>query len=423
MADLGFEVLGVDTDATRIGALATGRLPFYEPGLEPLLDRGLRSGRLRFTTSYREAADFGDVHFCCVGTPQRADSDGADLSQLFGCIEALAPLLDRPCLIVGKSTTPTGTAATLADTAARLAPAGAGVEVAWSPEFLREGHAVADTLRPERIVAGVRSARAEAMLREVYAAPVAAGVPFVVTDFATAELVKVAANAFLATKISFINAMAEVCEATDADVLRLADALAYDHRIGGAGLRPGLGFGGGCLPKDIRAFMTWSAELGAGEAVSFLRQVDAINIRRRSRMVELARELAGGSLQGRAVGLLGLAFKPDSDDIRDSPAIDVAMTLYALGARVTAYDPAAMDKARQAYPELEYASSTIDVATDADVLLLLTEWPEFRQADPEVIGKAVAQRNIADGRHALDPAPWRAAGWTYQALGRPATPA
>ena len=422
MADLGFEVLGVDTDATRIGALATGRLPFYEPGLEPLLDRGLRSGRLRFTTSYREAADFGDVHFCCVGTPQRADSGGADLSQLFGCIEALAPLLERPCLIVGKSTTPTGTAATLADTAARLAPAGAGVEVAWSPEFLREGHAVADTLRPERIVAGVRSARAEAMLREVYAALVAAGVPFVVTDFATAELVKVAANAFLATKISFINAMAEVCEATDADVLRLADALAYDHRIGGAGLRPGLGFGGGCLPKDIRAFMTWSAELGAGEAVSFLRQVDAINIRRRSRMVELARELAGGSLQGRAVGLLGLAFKPDSDDIRDSPAIDVAMTLYALGARVTAYDPAAMDKARQAYPELEYASSAIDVATDADVLLLLTEWAEFRQADPEVIGKGVAQRNIADGRHALDPALWRAAGWTYQALGRPATP-
>ena len=422
MADLGFEVLGVDADATRIGALATGRLPFYEPGLEPLLHRGLRSGQLRFTTSYREAADFGDVHFCCVGTPQRADSDGADLSQLFGCIEALAPLLDRPCLIVGKSTTPTGTAATLADTAARLAPAGAGVEFAWSPEFLREGHAVADTLRPERIVAGVRSARAEAMLREVYAALVAAGVPFVVTDFATAELVKVAANAFLATKISFINAMAEVCEAADADVARLADALAYDHRIGGAGMRPGLGFGGGCLPKDIRAFMTWSAELGAGEAVSFLRQVDAINIRRRSRMVELARELAGGSLHGRSVGVLGLAFKPDSDDIRDSPAIDVAMTLYALGARVTAYDPAAMDKARQAYPELEYASSTIDVATDADVLLLLTEWAEFRQADPEVIGKGVAQRNIADGRHALDPALWRAAGWTYQALGRPATP-
>ena len=420
MAELGFDVLGVDVDAARIGALAAGRLPFYEPGLEPLLDRGLRSGRLRFTTSFQEAADFGDVHFCCVGTPQRAESGGADLSQLYGCIDALAPLLDRPALIVGKSTTPAGTAASLADRLARLVPDGSGAELAWNPEFLREGHAVADTLRPERIVVGVRSASAEAILREVYAEPLAAGVPFVVTDFATAELVKVAANAFLATKISFINAMAEVCEAADADVSRLAEALAYDHRIGGAGMRPGLGFGGGCLPKDIRAFMTRATELGADEAISFLRQVDAINIRRRSRMVELASELAGGSLHGRNVGVLGLAFKPDSDDIRDSPALDVATALRRLGARVTAYDPAAMDKARLAHPELEYAGSVLGAAAEAHVLLLLTEWPEFRQADPEVIGKAVAHRNIADGRHALDPATWRGAGWTYRALGRPA---
>ena len=419
MTELGFDVLGVDVDATRVSALAAGKLPFYEPGLEQLLDRGLRSGRLRFTTSFREAADFGDVHFCCVGTPQRAQSGGADLSQLFGCIDALAPLLKRPCLIVGKSTTPAGTAAGLAERLARLVPEGSGVELAWNPEFLREGHAVADTLRPERIVAGVRSASAEAILREVYADPLAAGVPFVVTDFATAELVKVAANAFLATKISFINAMAEVCEAADADVSRLAEALAYDHRIGGAGMRPGLGFGGGCLPKDIRAFMTRAEELGAGEAVSFLRQMDAINTRRRSRMVELACELVGGPLHGRNVGVLGLAFKPDSDDIRDSPALDVATALHSLGARVTAYDPAAIDNARLAHPDLEYAGSVVGAATDADVLLVLTEWPEFRQADPEVIGKAVAQRLIADGRHALDPAPWRAAGWTYRALGRP----
>jgi UDPglucose 6-dehydrogenase len=418
MAELGFDVLGLDTDATRIGALAAGRLPFYEPDLEPLLDRGLRSGRLRFTTSFREAADFGDVHFCCVGTPQRADSSGADLSQLLGCIDALAPLLERPCLIVGKSTTPAGTAASLAQRVERLAPVGAGAELAWSPEFLREGHAVTDTLRPERIVVGVRSASAEAILREIYAEPLAAGVPVVVTDFATAELVKVAANAFLATKISFINAMAEVCEAADGDVAKLAEALAYDHRIGGAGLRPGLGFGGGCLPKDIRAFMTRATELGAGEAVSFLGQVDAINIRCRSRMVELARELAGGSLAGRNIGVLGLAFKPDSDDIRDSPALDVATTLHGLGAVVAAYDPAAMDNARRAHPELDYADSVIDVATDADVLLLLTEWPEVQQADPEIIGKAVAHRRIADGRHALDPALWRAAGWTYRAPGR-----
>ena len=416
MAELGFDVLGLDIDAARVSALAAGGLPFYEPGLEQLLERGIRSGRLRFTTSFQEAADFGDVHFCCVGTPQLADSGGADLSQLFGCIDALGPLLDRPCLVVGKSTTrpvrrdprqPAGAAAA----------AGAGAELAWSPEFLREGHAVTDTLRPERIVAGVRSASAEAILREIYAEPLAAGVPFVVADFTTAELVKIAANAFLATKISFINAMAEVCEAADGDVGKLAEALAYDHRIGAAGLRPGLGFGGGCLPKDTRAFMTWATERGVGEAVSFLSQMDAINMRRRIRMVELTRELAGESLAGRAVGVLGLAFKPESDDIRDSPALEVATTLHDLGARVTAYDPAAMDRARQAHPELGYAHSVLEVATDADLLLLLTEWPEFRQADPEIIGKAVARRIVVDGRHALDPEQWRSAGWAYRALG------
>jgi UDPglucose 6-dehydrogenase len=422
MAELGFDVLGLDTDEARISALAEGKLPFYEPGLEALLDRGARSGRLRFTSSYQEAADFGDVHFICVGTPQQAGSGRIDLSHLIQCVESLAPLLVRPCLIVGKSTTQAGTASQLAERIARLAPAGTAAEVAWNPEFLREGCGVADTLRPERIVVGVRSAEAEAILRQVYAEPLASGVPFVVTDFATAELVKVAANAFLATKISFINAMAELCEATGADVAKLAEVLGHDHRIGSAGMRPGLGFGGGCLPKDIRALSTWGAELGVGEAVKFLREVDAINIRRRSRVVELARELTGGSLQGRTVGLLGLAFKPDSDDVRDSPALDVAAAVRALGAaRVSAYDPVATDRARQADPDLEYAGSMIGAATDADVLILLTEWPEFRQADPEIIGKAVAKRNIVDGRHALDPGQWRAAGWNYRALGRPDT--
>ncbi len=419
MAELGFDVLGLDTDEARISALAEGKLPFYEPGLEALLDRGVRSGRLRFTSSYQEAADFGDVHFICVGTPQQAGSGRIDLSHLIHCVETLAPLLVRPCLIVGKSTTQVGTADQLAERIARLAPAGTAAEVAWNPEFLREGCGVADTLRPERIVVGVRSAAAEATLRQVYAEPLASGVPFVVTDFATAELVKVAANAFLATKISFINAMAELCEATGADVAKLAEVLGHDHRIGSAGMRPGLGFGGGCLPKDIRALSTWGAELGVGEAVAFLREVDAINIRRRSRVVELARELTGGSLQGRTVGLLGLAFKPDSDDVRDSPALHVAAAIRALGARVSAYDPVAMERARQADPDLEYAASMIGAATDADVLILLTEWPEFRQADPEIIGKAVAKRNMVDGRHALDPAQWRAAGWNYRALGRP----
>ncbi|HEY1675594.1 MAG TPA: UDP-glucose/GDP-mannose dehydrogenase family protein [Streptosporangiaceae bacterium] len=420
LAELGFEVLGLDTDDTQVKALAGGSLPFHEPGLEELLRKGLDSGRLRFTTSYADAAEFGDVHFVCVGTPQRADSSAADLSHLEACVETLAPRLTRPCLVVGKSTVPVGTAALLAERLTRLAPVGAAAELAWNPEFLREGHAVADTVRPDRIVAGVISARAEALLREVYAQPLAAGVPFLVTDLPTAELVKGAANAFLATKVSFINAMAEMCEAAGADIVPLAEALAHDNRIGGRFLVPGLGFGGGCLPKDIRAFAATARELGVDSVGSWLGEVDAINLRRRVRMVDLALEMAGGSPDGLTVGVLGCSFKPQSDDIRDSPALDVAGTLHSLGARVTVYDPAAMDRARQVHPELDYASSMLDAAAGADVLLLLTEWREFIDADPEVLGLAVARRNIADGRGALDADRWRAAGWRYRALGRPA---
>ena len=422
LADLGFEVLGVDVSPARIEALTRGELPFYEPGLESLLQAGLASGRLSFSTSYAAAAAFGDVHFVCVGTPQREGAYAADLSQLTACIDALGPLLDRPCLVAGKSTVPVGTAAMLAGRLAALAPAAGTCELAWNPEFLREGHAVQDTLRPDRIVVGVQSGRGEAILREVYAGPIAAGTPFLATDLATAELVKVAANAFLATKISFINAMAEVCEAAHADVMTLSEALGHDPRIGRAALRPGLGFGGGCLPKDIRAFMARAEELGVEPAVSFLREVDGINMRRRARMVDLARELAGGSFEGRTVGVLGVAFKPDSDDIRDSPALDVAATIHGLGASVSVYDPAAMSHARRAHPELAFAGSATEAVTGADVTLLLTEWQEFRDADPEKLGEAVARRNIVDGRNALDAARWRAAGWHYRALGRPLPP-
>jgi UDPglucose 6-dehydrogenase len=420
LAELGFEVLGVDVNPVRIDSLSRGQLPFHEPDLEPLLQAGLKSGLLSFSASYADAAAFGDVHFICVGTPQQASSNAADLSQVYGCVDELAPLLDRPCLVVGKSTVPVGTAEGLAGRLARLAPAGEGVELAWNPEFLREGHAVQDTVRPDRIVAGVRRAgRAEQVLREVYAEPIRAGAPFLVTDLPTAELVKVAANAFLATKISFINAMAEVCEAAHADVTMLSEALGHDPRIGAAALRPGLGFGGGCLPKDIRAFMARAEELGVEPALSFLRQVDDINLRRRARTVDLARELAGGSFTGRTVGVLGVAFKPDSDDIRDSPALDVAATIHGLGATVTVYDPAALSHARRAHPELGYADSASKAVAGADVTLLLTEWQEFREADPEQLGQAVAQRNIVDGRNALDAGRWRAAAWTYRALGRP----
>src|ERR1700759_1055978 len=415
LAELGFDVLGVDVDVAKIDALSRGELPFYEPGLAPLLQSGLKSGRLSFSTSYADAAAFGDVHFICVGTPQQRDSRAADLSQVRGGGEERAPRLDRPVLVVGKSTVPVGTAATLAARLTELAPAGDGCELAWNPEFLREGHAVEDTLRPDRIVGGVRPGRAEQTLRDIYAEPIRSGVPFLVTDLPTAELVKVAANAFLATKISFINPMAEVGEAAHADVTMLSEALGHDPRIGRASMRPGLGFGGGCLPKDIRAFMARAEELGVEPALSFLRQVDDITLRRRARMVDLAREQAGGSLQGRTIGVLGVAFKPDSDDIRDSPALDVAATIHGLGAAVTVYDPAAMGHARRAHPELGYADSAAAAVAGADVTLLLTEWEEFREADPEVLGQAVVQRNIVDGRNALDADRWRGAGWTYRA--------
>jgi UDPglucose 6-dehydrogenase len=418
LAELGFDVLAVDTDIARISALSAGDLPFFEPGLEPLLRRGLDSGRLRFTGSYPEAASFGDVHFVCVGTPQCADSDRADLSQLHDCIATLGPLLESPCLVVGKSTVPVGTTAALASMLVRLAPIGDAAELAWNPEFLREGRAVEDTLRPDRIVVGVQSRRAEEVLRRVYAAPLSVGTRLFVTDLATAELAKAAANSFLATKISFINAMSELCESAGADVTVLSEILGTDPRIGAASLRAGLGFGGSCLPKDIRAFVASAAQRGVGEALAFLREVDVINMRCRARMVDLARELAGGSLAGRAVGVLGVAFKPDSDDIRDSPALEVAKAIHDLGALVTVYDPVAMNKAREARPELRYAGSLLGAASDADVLLLLTEWQEFCDADPEILGKTVKQRKIADGRHALDPGVWRRAGWDYRALGR-----
>lgn len=417
MADLGFEVLGLDIDADKVRRLNNGELPIHEPGLEPVLRRGLDSGRLRFTTSYEEVAAFGDVHFICVGTPQKHGEYAADVSYTDSAVESLAPLLTRECLVVGKSTVPVGTAGRLADKLARLAPAGAVVELAWNPEFLREGFAVQDTMKPDRIVIGVRSERAEKVLREVYH-PLGE-IPFVVTDFATAELVKTAANSFLATKISFINAMAEVCEAAHADVQMLAKALSFDDRIGGKFLNAGLGFGGGCLPKDIRAFMARAGELGADQALTFLREVDAINMRRRARMVDLARELAGGSFYGCTVGVLGAAFKPNSDDIRDSPALDVAVTIGQQGGLVTVYDPIALDNARKAHPELNYGDSALEAVRGANVVLLLTEWQEFVDLDPEELGAAVVTRKIVDGRNALNAEQWRAAGWHYRALGRP----
>ncbi|KUL40006.1 UDP-glucose dehydrogenase family protein [Actinoplanes awajinensis] len=419
MAVMGYEVLGVDVDTTKIEKLASGEVPFFEPGLPELLTKALESGRLRFSTSFQEAAEFGDVHFICVGTPQQKDSEAADMTYVDAAVTSLAPHLTRRTLVVGKSTVPVGTADRLAGLLHELAPAGTDVELAWNPEFLREGFAVDDTMKPDRMVFGVTTAWAEEQLRAAFEPVLAQGVPVKVTDLKTAELVKVAANSFLATKISYINAMAEICEATGADVHDLAEALAYDERIGGKFLRPGLGFGGGCLPKDIRAFAHRAEELGVGQAVGFLREIDGINRRRRARTVDLVVELCGGVVEGKKVAALGAAFKPNSDDIRDAPALDVAASLHRMGAHVVVYDPAAMDNARRVHPELTYAVNALDAARDADVVVLLTEWNEFRDISPEVIGAVARQTKIVDGRHALVPAEWRAAGWEYRALGRP----
>ncbi|MFF4255271.1 UDP-glucose dehydrogenase family protein [Streptomyces sp. NPDC001663] len=420
MAEIGHDVLGVDTDTRKIEALAAGRAPFFEPGLPEILIRNTQAGRLRFTTSLEEAANFADAHFVCVGTPQRADSLAADLRHVEAVVDGLAPLLTREALIVGKSTVPVGTTRSLSRRmTARLRP-GVDAEVAWNPEFLREGFAVQDTLCPDRLVLGVTSSRAEERLREVYAPLLRAGTPCIGTDPATAELVKVAANSFLATKISFINAMAEVCDAAGADVVTLADALGHDARIGRRFLSAGLGFGGGCLPKDIRAFLARAEELQVGEAVSFLRQIDRINQHQRVRTVDLARQLVGGSLDGRRVAVLGATFKPDSDDVRDSPALAVTAEIVAQGAEVVVHDPEGLDNAREVLPGPAYCTDVVKACEDADVVLHLTEWCQYRTLDPVELAEVVRAPRMLDARNALDPAIWRAAGWHLRALGRPA---
>ena len=421
MAALGFEVMGLDVDVEKVAALAAGHVPFYEPGLEELLREQIAAGRLSFTSDHAELAAWageGAVHFVCVGTPQKKGEYAADMTYVDAAFETLArSVADQGrSLLIGKSTVPVGTASRIADRIAELAP---NAEVAWNPEFLREGHAVHDTLHPDRLVIGVRSEQAEADLRQVYARLLAENVPLVVTDFPTAELVKVSANSFLAVKISFINAMAEVCEAAGADVMQLAEALSHDPRIGHRFLVPGLGFGGGCLPKDIRAFMARAGELGVDQALAFLKEVDAINMRRRVRTVDLAREQCDGSLLGKRVAVWGAAFKPESDDIRDSPALNVAASINLQGAQVTVYDPKATDNARKMFPTLSYADSAMEAADQADVILHLTEWQEFRDLDPVAVRTQVRQTRIIDGRNALDAAAWRTAGWTYRALGRP----
>ena len=420
MAELGHEVLGVDVDDNKISALRSGKVPFYEPGLPEVLERNIEAGRLDFSTDYEEAAAFGNLHFLGVGTPQRRGSYAADMTYVKAVITDLVPKLKGDHIIFGKSTVPVGTAAELQELANELAPEGTTVEIAWNPEFLREGYAVKDTITPDRIVLGVREGenRAEEVAREVYAKPLSQDTPFIVTDWQTAELVKVSANAFLATKISFINAVSEICEIAGADVTALADAIGLDERIGRKFLGAGLGFGGGCLPKDIRAFMARAGELGADQALTFLREVDAINMRRRDRVVDLAKEAFNGSLLGHRVTVLGCAFKPNSDDVRDSPALAVAGSLSLAGAAVSVYDPEGMDNAKKVFPTLDYAADADDALREAELVILATEWKQFKELDPQQAGQLVDKKHIIDGRNVLSVADWQKAGWKVEALGR-----
>lgn len=415
MAELGHEVLGIEVIPEKRAQLAAGQVPFYEPGLPELLQRHIDSGSLRVSSSYSEAAEFADIFFVAVGTPQKKGDYGADLSYVNAAVDELIPLLSRDALILGKSTVPVGTAAQLVERADDLTKDDVQVEIAWNPEFLREGFAIEDTLRPDRIVLGAfPGGSAEMVCRNLYAAMIDRGTPFIVTDPPTAELVKTSANAFLATKISFINAIAEVCDAAGADVKAIADAIGHDARIGRKYLNAGLGFGGGCLPKDIRAFMARAGELGAAEALTFLREVDNVNMRRRTRMVELARDVCGGILLGKRIAILGAAFKPESDDVRDSPALNVAGQLQLQGASVTVYDPKAIDNSRNLFPTLNYADSAVNACEKAHAVLILTEWDEFIRLDPVMLSDVVTSRTLIDGRMCIDVSRWRAAGWSVR---------
>ncbi len=414
MSSLGFEVIGVDVDASKIALLASGKVPFYEPGLEELLQKEIATGRLTFSTDFNAISD-ADVHFICVGTPQSQNSLAADLKYVDAALDAIAPICKPGSLVVGKSTVPVGTAARLRE---RLLKANPKVDLAWNPEFLREGFAVEDTLRPNRLVVGVVNDAAEAKLKEIYKTNLEANTPWVRADLPTSELVKVAANSFLATKISFINAMAEVCEAAGGDVTVLAKAIGYDPRIGSRFLQAGIGFGGGCLPKDIRAFMARAGELGADQALEFLREIDSINLRARARVIELVRKDLSDNLTGKKIAVLGAAFKPDSDDVRDSPALDIAVQIAAAGATVTIHDPKAIEPAKKRFPALGFAEKIEDALAGADLVLHLTEWKVYRELDPVKMKSLVANPIIIDGRNALDREAWIAAGWKFRALGR-----
>jgi UDPglucose 6-dehydrogenase len=413
VSNMGFEVTGVDIDKSKIELLNQGKVPFYEPDLEDLLSSEIKKGTLKFTSNFADIAA-ADIHFICVGTPQQENSLAADLRYVDAALDAVAAVAKAGSLVVGKSTVPVGTAERLRK---RLQDKNPEVDLAWNPEFLREGFAVEDTLKPNRLVVGVTNDAAELKLKELYKKNIDEGTPWVRADLPTSELVKVAANSFLATKISFINAMAEICEAAGGDVTVLAKAIGYDPRIGNRFLQAGIGFGGGCLPKDIRAFMARAGELGADQALEFLREIDSINLRARKRVIELVQRDLSEDLKSKKIAVLGAAFKPDSDDVRDSPALDIAIQIQAAGANVVIHDPKAIEPARKRFPALNFVTTIDEALKDAEIVLHLTEWKIYREIDPEKAKSLVAKPIIIDGRNALDRKKWKDAGWHFRALG------
>ncbi|MFE7607468.1 UDP-glucose dehydrogenase family protein [Streptomyces celluloflavus] len=420
MAHLGHQVIGVDVDQAKVDRLNAGECPIFEDGLPELLARHTASGRLRFTTDIRDAAAVAELHFIGVGTPIDADGRSYDNGQVFGAIRQLAPHLHRPCTIVGKSTVTVGTTVQVTALAQRLAPVGSAVEVVWNPEFLREGHAVEDTLRPDRLIAGVTSAEGEKAIREVYAGILDAGVPIFITDPQTAELAKGAANSYLGLKISYINAVADMCEAAGGDISKIVEILGIDPRIGAGGMRPGIGYGGGCLPKDVRAFTASARQLGADRAAGLLLAAEQVNETR----IDVAMGLITGALgdrpvEGARVTVWGAAFKPGTNDVRESPALALAHALQRAGGTVTVHDPQAVATAVIRNPELDYTEDLPASLDGADLVVLATEWPEYRQANPQALVDRPANPLLIDCRTTLDPEPWRATGWTVHQLGRP----
>jgi UDPglucose 6-dehydrogenase len=410
-ADLGNQVIILDIDEGRIERLRNGVMPIYEPGLEELVRRNAGMGRLSFTTSYEEGLAQAEFVFIAVDTPSGAEGE-ADLRSVRAAASAIAAVMDHPLIIVNKSTVPIGTGDWVADIINRHRRNGVDFWVVSNPEFLREGSAVHDFLNPDRVVLGSMSREAAEKVAQLYL-PLRA--PIIVTDLRTAEMIKYASNAFLASRISFINEIASICERLGADVKEVAAGMGYDKRIGPAFLDAGLGFGGSCFPKDVRALAHMAAIHGCHPQL--LRAVLEINADQRRQVVQKLRDLLGG-LDERTIGILGLAFKPNTDDMREAPALELIHLLQHEGARIKAYDPVAMDNARRVLPDITYCTDPYQVAEGADALVVATEWNEFKHLDLERVRKAMRRPVLVDGRNIYDPEAMIALGFTYRGVGR-----